>query len=85
MLIYHQCQVFRHMNIQLCTHGGGTEYTTGYSYDGTPGTDGKLTFVITNSTPTTLYYYCSSHPGMGGTINIVLGSQSGQVEFTETQ
>ena len=67
------------------THGGGTEYAPGYSYDGTPGTDGKLTFVITNSTPTTLYYYCSSHPGMGGTINIVLGSQSGQVEFTETQ
>ena len=66
------------------THGGGTEYATGYSYDGTPGTDGKLTLVITNSTPTTLYYYCSVHPGMGGIINILLADVSEQVEFTET-
>ena len=66
------------------THGGGTEFATGYSYTGTPGTDGKLTLVITNSTPTTLYYYCTNHPGMGGTINIVLGESSSQVEFTET-
>ena len=66
------------------THGGGTEYATGYSYDGTPGTDGKLTLVITNSTPTTLYYYCSVHSGMGGIINILLADVSEQVEFTET-
>ena len=66
------------------THGGGTEFATGYSYAGTPGTDGKLTLVITNSTPTTLYYYCSVHPGMGGIINILLADVSEQVEFTET-
>ena len=66
------------------THGGGTEYATGFSYTGTPGTDGKLTLVITNSTPTTLYYYCSVHPGMGGIINILLADVSEQVEFTET-
>ena len=67
------------------THGGGTEYTTGVTVTGTPGTDGKTTIVINAQTPTTLYYYCSSHAGMGGQINIVLGNQSGQVEFTETQ
>ena len=67
------------------THGGGSEYTTGVTITGTPGTDGKTTIVINAQTPTTLYYYCSSHSGMGGKINIVLGNQSGQVEFTETQ
>ncbi len=67
------------------THGGGSEYTTGVTVSGTPGTDGKTTIVINAQTPTTLYYYCSSHAGMGGQINIVLGNQSGQVEFTETQ
>ena len=67
------------------THGGGSEYTTGVTVSGTPGTDGKTTIVINAQTPTTLYYYCSSHSGMGGKINIVLGNQSGQVEFTETQ
>ena len=67
------------------THGGGSEYITGVTVSGTPGTDGKTTIVINAQTPTTLYYYCSSHAGMGGQINIVLGNQSGQVEFTETQ
>ena len=67
------------------TRGGGSEYTTGVTVSGTPGTDGKTTIVINAQTPTTLHYYCSSHPGMGGQINIVLGNQSGQVEFTETQ
>ena len=67
------------------THGGGSEFTTGVTVSGTPGTDGKTTIVINAQTPTTLYYYCSSHSGMGGQINIVLGNQSGQVEFTETQ
>ena len=66
------------------THGGGSAYTTGVTTSGTPGTDGKTTIVINASTPSTLYYYCSSHAGMGGTINIVIGNQSEQVEFTET-
>ena len=62
---------------------GGTE-PAGVSYTGTPGADGKTTLVITNSTPTTLYYHCSVHPGMGGIINILLADVSEQVEFTET-
>mgnify|MGYP001386425621 CR=1 FL=1 len=66
------------------THGGGSAYTSGVTVSGTPGTDGKTTLVIDSSTPSTLYYYCSSHSGMGGTINIVLGESSAQVEFTET-
>ena len=67
------------------THGAGSEYTSGVTKTGTPGTDGKTQIVISAGTSTTLYYYCSNHSGMGGSINIVLGNQSGQVEFTETQ
>tara|TARA_B100000989_G_scaffold221126_1_gene168882 strand:+ start:172 stop:675 length:504 start_codon:yes stop_codon:yes gene_type:complete len=65
--------------------GGGASYTTGVTTSGTPGTDGKTQLVITASTPVSLQYQCSVHEGMGGTISIVLGSQSSQVEFTETQ
>tara|TARA_B100000989_G_scaffold94420_1_gene68600 strand:+ start:338 stop:832 length:495 start_codon:yes stop_codon:yes gene_type:complete len=67
------------------THGGGSAYATGVTTSGTAGTDGKTQIVIGAGTATTLYYYCTNHSGMGGQINIVLGNQSGQVEFTETQ
>ena len=67
------------------THGGGSAYATGVTLSGTAGTDGKTQIVIGAGTATTLYYYCHVHPNMGGQINIVLGNQSGQVEFTETQ
>ena len=66
------------------THNSGSAYTTGVTTSGTPGSNGKTEIVIDASTPSTLYYYCQNHSGMGGTINIVIGSQSNQVEFTET-
>jgi len=48
------------------THGGGSEYTTGV----TVGTN-EVTIVIPDSSSiTALYYYCSLHSGMGGTIVI---------------
>jgi hypothetical protein len=49
------------------THGGGSEYTTGVTTAGTPGTDGTTTIVLASDAPT-LYYYCSSHSGMGGQV-----------------
>ena len=53
------------------THGGGSEYTTGVTKVGTPGSSGAyIEIEITGSTPTTLYYYCQNHSGMGGQINI---------------
>ena len=48
------------------THAGGTEYMQGiYSYN-----PGRTEIEVHSGTPTTLYYYCSLHPYMGGTINI---------------
>jgi hypothetical protein len=53
------------------THGGGSEYTTGVTYNGTPGSAGAYTEIqITSGTPT-LYYYCDVHSGYGGSTNIV--------------
>ena len=48
------------------THGGGSEYTTGVTVSGD-----TVTIQVTSSTPTTLYYYCTNHSGMGGTANVV--------------
>ena len=45
------------------SHGGGSEYTTGVTRDSSANT---LTFVVPASAPQ-LYYYCTSHSGMGGT------------------
>ena len=45
------------------THGGGTEYTTGVTTTST-----QTQIVVTSSTASPLYYYCSSHSGMGGNI-----------------
>ena len=44
----------------------GTEYTTGV----TTSTSGSTVIEVTSLTPTTLYYYCSVHSGMGGTITV---------------
>ena len=51
------------------THASGTEYTTGVTYVGTPGNPGAYTQIVVASGAPTLYYYCSNHSGMGGTVN----------------
>ena len=57
------------------TWAGGSQYTTGVTTNGTPGQAGAYTEIeVTTSTPTTLYYYCTNHSGMGGAINITLNS-----------
>ena len=47
------------------SHGGGSEYTTGVTRNSSANT---LTFVVPASAPQ-LYYYCTSHSGMGGQAN----------------
>mgnify|MGYP003646966732 FL=1 len=51
------------------THGGGSEYTTGVTVTGVPGTAGAKTVIVVAASAPTLYYYCSVHSGMGGQAN----------------
>ena len=51
------------------SHGSGSEYTTGVTTNGTPGSAGAYTEITVASEAPTLYYYCSSHSGMGGQLN----------------
>ena len=47
------------------THGGGTEYTTGVTTAGTPGSAGAYTQITVAVGAPTLYYYCTNHSAMG--------------------
>ena len=51
------------------SHGGGSEYTTGVTTSGTPGSSGAYTEITVAASAPTLYYYCTQHSGMGGQAN----------------
>ena len=51
------------------SHGGGSEYTTGVTTSGTPGSSGAYTRITVAASAPTLYYYCTAHSGMGGQVN----------------
>ena len=51
------------------THGGGSEYTTGVTTVGTPGSSGAKTVITVAASAPTLYYYCTQHSAMGGQAN----------------
>ena len=51
------------------SHNSGSEYTTGVTTSGTPGNAGAYTQITVAVGAPTLYYYCTSHPGMGGVAN----------------
>ena len=53
------------------THSGGSEYTTGVTYNGTPGNPGAYTQIAVAVPAPQLYYYCQYHSGMGGQANTV--------------
>lgn len=48
------------------THGGGSEYTTGVTIYGTPGSSGAYTRIVVAASAPTVHYYCGNHSGMGG-------------------
>ena len=46
-------------------------YTTGVTSSGTQGQAGAtISIQVTDSTPATLYYYCTAHSGMGNSITM---------------
>ena len=47
------------------THNDGSDFMNGVTTSA-----GVTTIEITANTPTTLYYYCQIHPGMGASISI---------------
>lgn len=60
---------FRFSTTSNGTHAGGSEYTTGVTHSGTPGSSGAYTQITVAVGAPTLYYYCTNHSGMGGTAN----------------
>jgi len=67
------------------SHGGGSEYTTGVTTNGTPGNSGAYTEITVASDAPTLYYYCSSHSGMGGQLNTPALVTVASVELSITE
>ncbi len=63
----------------VAASGGGTAYNTGVTNnDATGGTaTNVLTFVVPMDAPDTLYYQCTAHPAMTGTINVITQGSSG--------
>ena len=60
---------FRFSTTSDGSHGGGSEYTTGVTTTGTPGSSGAKTVITVAASAPTLYYYCTQHSGMGGQAN----------------
>ena len=57
---------FRFSTVQDGGHNGGSAYTTGVTVVGTQGNNGAyVELKVTKATVNHLYYYCTSHPGMG--------------------
>ena len=54
---------------EIRTGSGGSAYNTGVTNNGA--SSGNIIFKVPMSAPSTLYYQCTSHGGMGNTINIV--------------
>jgi len=66
------------------SHGGGSEYTTGVTTSGTPGSSGAYTQITVATDAPTLYYYCTNHNGMGWTANTPVGTVGVTLSITET-
>jgi mucin-19 len=58
---------------RFATSADGTIYSTGVSVVGSEGSGGTayVQITVTEATPSTLYYKCTSHGSMGGQLNII--------------
>ena len=65
------------------THSGGSEYTTGVTTNGTPGSSGAYTQITVAASAPTLYYYCQYHSGMGGQANTPAGDSWGVLTWNQ--
>tara|TARA_B100000925_G_scaffold110318_1_gene81427 strand:+ start:233 stop:1720 length:1488 start_codon:yes stop_codon:yes gene_type:complete len=54
---------------QIRVSNNGSAYNTGVTNNGA--SSGNIVFTVPMSAPSTLYYQCTNHSGMGNTINIV--------------
>ena len=60
---------FRFSTISDGQRAGGTQYTTGYTTSGTPGSaDAYVELAVDSSTYPSLHYYCSNHDAMGAKV-----------------
>ena len=77
------------------THNSGSAFTTGITTVGTAGSTGAYVEVtLEQDAAATLYYYCTNHSGMGGTVKTAYGNSnvvedtstaSGNLDVNETQ
>ena len=58
---------FRFSTTSDGTHGGGSEYTTGVTVNGTS----TVTIAVASDAPDLLNYYCTNHSAMGARVDIV--------------
>ena len=63
------------------THGGGSEYTTGVTTNGTPGTSGSYTQITVAGSAPSLYTYCTAHTGMGFAVTTVTDSANNKANL----
>ena len=86
---YPSAHPFKFSTTSNGTHASGSEYTTGVTHNSST----QVTIVVAIGAPT-LYYYCSSHSGMGGTANTptpannavrYITTNKGQDNITESQ
>ena len=67
------------------SHNSGSEYTTGKTTSGTQGSaNAYIQYTVDADTPDNLYYYCSSHSGMGGKIGVFGSTLEGGSGLTIT-
>src|SRR5210317_2028096 len=71
-----------HPLVLATSEDGATQYTTGWTASGTPGTDGSHAFIVPYDVPDTIYYKCTNHANMGGEINTTFGNVFSLGDFT---